>query len=208
MMNWAASTQERLTRTSRSFATRLKNYPRAIYLAAGIFLLISLAALIAAVLTLLAGYSDNRKIAALRADHDVIVNSSASSEVLFARASFLLFHQRIDEAQDLAEVLARRGDQKAFSSLLFNLGNARLRQAFELIAGGDLDRAPPFVNLAKSNYRHVLELEPDNWSAKYNLDVAMRLVRDYPFGQENEGDTLPASKQLWPDMPGVPEGLP
>jgi mxaK protein len=204
----ASSTQERLTRVNHPFATRFKNYPRTIYVAAGIFLLISLAALIAAVLTLLAGYSDNRKIAALRADHDVIVNSSAPSEVLFARASFLLFHQRIDETQDLAEVLARRGHQKAFASLLFNLGNARLRQAFELIANGDLDRAPPFVNLAKRNYRHVLELEPDNWNAKYNLDVAMRLVRDYPFGQENEGDTLPASKQLWPDMPGIPEGLP
>ena len=97
--------------------------------------------------------------------------------------------------------------QKYFPSLLFNLGNARLRQAFGLITNEDLSGAIPFVNLAKRDFRRVLELEPDNWNPKYNLDVGMRLVRDYPLGQENEGDTLPASKQLWPDMPGIPEGL-
>ncbi|MGB7967139.1 MAG: hypothetical protein WCF64_13330 [Methylocella sp.] len=159
-------------------------------------------------MVLLSEYSGNRTVAALRADRDVLVNDSAPVEVLFARACFLLSHERIEEAQVLSEILAQRDDTKVFPSLLFNLGNARLRQAFGLITNEDLSGAIPFVNLAKRDFRRVLELEPDNWNAKYNLDVAMRLVRDYPLGQENEGDTLPASKQLWPDMPGIPEGLP
>lgn len=183
-------------------------FRRAIDLAAMLFLLASLILLVAAGASWFVGLSDNRTIAALRTDHDVKANDNASAAVIFARASFLLAHDRIDEAQGLTEALTRRGDQNAFRSLLFNLGNARLRQAFKLISNGDLSGAVPFVNLAKQNFRRVVELDPGNWDAKYNLDVALRLVRDYPLGQENEGDVLPASKQLWPDMPGVPEGLP
>ncbi|MFZ0496486.1 MAG: hypothetical protein WBE80_01800 [Methylocella sp.] len=183
-------------------------YRRFISTGAGVLLLISLVALMCATVVLLSEYSGNRTVAALRADRDVLVNDSAPVEVLFARACFLLSHERIEEAQVLSEILAQRDDTKVFPSLLFNLGNARLRQAFGLITNEDLSGAIPFVNLAKRDFRRVLELEPDNWNAKYNLDVAMRLVRDYPLGQENEGDTLPASKQLWPDMPGIPEGLP
>lgn len=151
---------------------------------------------------------DNEKIAALRADQDLAATDRDSAQLILARASFLLAHGRIDEAQALAEALARRGDQDVYAKLLFNLGNARLRQAFELISNGDLSSPTPIVNLAKQDYRRALEIEPEDWNAKYNLDVAMRLVRDFPFGQENEGDVLPESKKLWPDMPGVPEGLP
>ncbi|MGA9487401.1 MAG: hypothetical protein WBV25_10055 [Methylocella sp.] len=183
-------------------------YRRLISTGAGVLLLISLVALMCAAVVLLSEYSSNQTVAALRADRDVLVNDSAPAEVLFARACFLLSHQRIEEAQVLSEILVRRGDTKLFPSLLFNLGNARLRQAFGLISNEDLSGAIPFVNLAKRDFRRVLEFEPYNWNAKYNLDVAMRLVRDYPLGQDNEGDTLPASKQLWPDMPGIPEGLP
>lgn len=194
--------------TASRLGDRIRIFQRVIDLAAALFLLVSLILLVAAGASWLAGLSDNRTIAALRADQDVKVKDDAPVAVMFARASFLLAHQRIDEAQGLAEALARRGDQQAFDGLLFNIGNARLRQAFDLISNGDLSGAAPFVNLAKQNFRRVIESDPGNWNAKYNLDVALRLVRDYPLGQENEGDVLPASKQLWPDMPGVPEGLP
>ena len=206
--NWAATSRLALKRVNGSRFSWPDAYRRLISTGAGVLLMISLVALICATVVLLSEYSSNRTVAALRADRDVMVDDSAPVEVLFARACFLLSHQRIEEAQVLSVILVRRGDTKLVPSLLFNLGNARLRQAFDLITNEDLSGAIPFVNLAKRDFRRVLELEPDNWNAKYNLDVAMRLVRDYPLGQENEGDTLPASKQLWPDMPGIPEGLP
>lgn len=206
--NWTATSRLALKRVNGSRLAWPDAHRRFISTGAGVLLLISLVALMCATVVLLSEYSGNRTVAALRADRDVLVNDSAPVEVLFARACFLLSHERIEEAQVLSEILAQRDDTKVFPSLLFNLGNARLRQAFGLITNEDLSGAIPFVNLAKRDFRRVLELEPDNWNAKYNLDVAMRLVRDYPLGQENEGDTLPASKQLWPDMPGIPEGLP
>ncbi len=206
--NRAATSRLALKRVNGSRFSWPDAYRRLISTGAGVLLMISLVALICATVVLLSEYSSNRTVAALRADRDVMVDDSAPVEVLFARACFLLSHQRIEEAQVLSVILVRRGDTKLVPSLLFNLGNARLRQAFDLITNEDLSGAIPFVNLAKRDFRRVLELEPDNWNAKYNLDVAMRLVRDYPLGQENEGDTLPASKQLWPDMPGIPEGLP
>jgi mxaK protein len=206
--NWAPNSRAALKRVDRSRLAWPDAYRRFISTGAGVLLLISLVALMCATVVLVSEYSSNQTVAALRADRDALVNDSAPAEVLFARACFLFSHQRIEEAQVLSEIMAQRGDTKVFSSLLFNLGNARLRQAVGLITNEDLSGAIPFVNLAKRDFRRVLELEPANWNAKYNLDVAMRLVRDYPLGQENEGDTLPASKQLWPDIPGIPEGLP
>ena len=65
------------------------------------------------------------------------------------------------------------------------------------------------TQLAKDEYRLALRLDPSNWDIKHNLDVAMRLVRDFP-GYEGEAEEVPedAPKNLWTDLPGVPRGLP
>jgi mxaK protein len=77
------------------------------------------------------------------------------------------------------------------------------------IEGGALDKAIPLTKLAKDDYRRALSLDPDFWDAKFNFDVAMRLVRDLP-GYEQEGEEAPpdAKTRLWTDLPGVPRGLP
>ncbi|MBM3654860.1 MAG: MxaK protein, partial [Alphaproteobacteria bacterium] len=50
---------------------------------------------------------------------------------------------------------------------------------------------------------------PEYWDAKYNLDVAVRLVRDFPDFERKSGDELSADpKKLWTDIPGKPKGLP
>jgi mxaK protein len=89
------------------------------------------------------------------------------------------------------------------------MANARMRASIKAIEQGNFDRATPLVALAKSEYRAVLGLEPGNWDAKHNLDVAMRLVRDLPRaeGEDEAGKDEPPAK-LWTDLPGVPKGLP
>ena len=65
------------------------------------------------------------------------------------------------------------------------------------------------VMLAKAEYRNALRIDPQNWNAKYNLDVAMRLVRDLPQAVgEDEEKPLETPEKLWTDLPGVPKGLP
>jgi mxaK protein len=87
--------------------------------------------------------------------------------------------------------------------------DALLRRAFDHIERSELEPANPFVNLAKREYRRALQLAPDYWDAKFNFDVAARLVRDFPDFERNSGDELSADpKKLWTDIPGKPKGLP
>ena len=91
----------------------------------------------------------------------------------------------------------------------FGLDVARLRAAIRQIEHGHFDKAIPLVALAKAEYRSALRLQPAYWDAKHNLDAAMRLVRDLPRAEGEEGtepEQTPA--KLWTDLPGVPKGLP
>lgn len=152
----------------------------------------------------------NAAIDRLRAGADLPVDAaSAPPALLDARAAFLLKRDRIEEAQPLLDQATLRGDRATRVRMLYNMANARIRAAVAAIEKGNLDKAIPLVTLAKSEYRTALRLDPGDWDAKYNLDVAMRLVRDLPQAVgEDEEKPLETPENLWTDLPGVPKGLP
>jgi mxaK protein len=151
----------------------------------------------------------NDAIEALREGRDVAVNADARPEALLARIAFLAKRGEIDRARALVEALDRSGNSETRARGHFLLANALLRKAFDLIERSELEAANPFVNLAKREYRRALQFAPDYWDAKYNLDVAARLVRDFPDFERKSGDELTADpKKLWTDIPGKPKGLP
>lgn len=154
-------------------------------------------------------HNDNIMIAALAAGQDEAIAPASSSAVLLARLHFLTFRDRLDEAQPLLNRLAT-GDSRPLSiAALYDMANARLRLAIDHLGSNDIDPAIPLVRLAKEGYRRALMLDPGFWDAKYNLDIAMRLVRDFPQ-LDIEGEDVPpeAAKRLWTDLPGLPQGLP
>jgi mxaK protein len=149
------------------------------------------------------------EILALRAGHDMPVATDAKPELLLARIEFLARRDEVDGARVLVDALDRGGQEDISAMGRYALANALLRRAFDLIERGDLDGAGPFVNLSKREYRRALQLAPFYWDAKFNFDVASRLVRDYPSFEQENGDELQAEpKKLWTDVPGVPKGLP
>ncbi|MTD93884.1 hypothetical protein GIW81_05990 [Hyphomicrobium sp. xq] len=152
----------------------------------------------------------NAAIDRLRAGSEVEIDAAeAPPEVLDARAAFLLRRNRIDEAQPLLDQALLRADAPIQMRMLFNMANARMRAAVAAIGKGDYDKAIPLVTLAKSEYRSALRLDSTYWDAKYNLDIAMRLVRDLPQAVgEDEEKPLQTPEKLWTDLPGVPKGLP
>jgi mxaK protein len=159
---------------------------------------------------LLSAERSNAAIRDLRAGKNIAVDAvSASPALLEARAHFLLTRDRIEEAQPLVDQASLRADESTQARMLYNMANTRVRAAIAAIEKGNFDKAIPLVALAKSEYRAVLRLEPGNWDAKYNLDVAMRLVRDLPQGAgEDEAEPKETPAKLWTDLPGVPKGLP
>lgn len=151
----------------------------------------------------------NASIERLRKGHDLEVALDAAPELLLARISFLTQRDEVDRARIFVEALDRRGESGVRARGHYLLANALLRKTFDLIERGELDAAVPFVNLAKRDYRRALRLAPGFWDAKFNFDVASRLVRDYPKFQQEKGDELLADpKKLWTDAPGKPKGLP
>lgn len=152
----------------------------------------------------------NTAIENLRTGSDVEVDAArASAPLLEARAAFLLRRGRFEEAQPFLDQAELRASPAIYARMLYNMANARMRGAVRSIEKGDFDKAIPLVSLAKSEYRSALRIDPKDWNSKYNLDVAMRLVRDLPQAVgEDEEKPLETPEKLWTDLPGVPQGLP
>jgi mxaK protein len=152
----------------------------------------------------------NAEIERLHAGKDIAIDAaSAPPALLAARQAFLLQRDRIEDAQPLLDQAILRAPADVQVRMLYNMGNAHLRAAIEAVRKGTFDKAIPLVALAKSEYRSALRLNPGDWNARYNFDVAMRLVRDLPPGEAvDEKDPLKTPEKLWTDLPGIPEGLP
>ncbi len=158
---------------------------------------------------LVSAQRQNAMIKALAAGEDVSIDPAQVADgVIVARLGFLDRRDRNEEAQALAETSASRGAPPARAALSYNHANALVRRAAAKIEKGDLDGAIPLVTMAKEQYRRALKSDPGNWDIKYNTDIAMRLVRDFPgYGKEGEDETA-TPKKLWTDLPGIPKGLP
>lgn len=172
-------------------------------------LLVTAVGAISAAVSVWRAQAADAALAALAAGRDVEVDASAPPALLAARVAFLARRDQFDRARALLEPLEASGRDALAAAAHYDLANALLRRAFDLLERGQLEPAGPFVELARRSYRRALQLDPDFWDAKYNLDVASRLVRDNPRLERSGGDELPADpKKIWTDIPGVPKGLP
>ena len=151
----------------------------------------------------------NAAIAELEAGRDIAVPPDAADPLLVARIKFLAFRDRLGETEPLLETLDSRRSADASARARYVVANARIREAFRLIERSELDKAGPQVTLARQEYRRALQARPDFWDAKFNFDVASRLIRDFPEFDRKSGDELKAEpKQIWTDIPGQPRGGP
>ena len=151
----------------------------------------------------------NGTIADLEAGTDAEVAPDAPAPVLTARIRFLAQRDRLGETEPLVAALDRADAPESAARGRYLVANGRVRDAFRRIARSELDKAGPQVALARQDYRRALHDRPDFWDAKFNLDVASRLIRDYPEFERKEGEELQADpKQIWTDIPGQPKGGP
>jgi len=64
------------------------------------------------------------------------------------------------------------------SAVKFNMANLYLRKGAEAERQGAKDLSEPLIELAKQHYRELLRDDSQDWSAKYNLEMALRLLPD------------------------------
>jgi mxaK protein len=150
----------------------------------------------------------NRTIAALTNGQDKAVAIDTVPEVLFARSYFLLSHNRLDDIPPLVNMLDVRASPRLRAELHYDIANTRLKLAFDKIESGDFDAAGALVGLAREDYREALRLNPDNWDARFNFDVASRLIREYPSFGFTPDERRRGPRPLWTELPNTPRGEP
>jgi mxaK protein len=150
----------------------------------------------------------NRSIAALLNGHDVPVPADAAPKLIFAGAYFLMNHNRLEDAQAMVSMLDIRGSKRLRADLHYDMANASLKVAFDKIEKNDIDAAGAFVSLAREDYREAMRLDPDDWNARFNFDVASRLVREYPTFGFTPDARRRGPRPLWTELPNAPGGEP
>ncbi len=121
-------------------------------------------------------------------------------EAQLARANALSKGGSFDEAESAFNQLIHQNElNPTGQAALFNLANAYLRQGMRR----DLSksRTGPMLELAKRRYRDLLRAIPNDWDARYNLELALRLA---PEGAEtsaqNEIDPVKSVRVIVPDF--------
>lgn len=139
----------------------------------------------------------------------------AEPRVLLARAVALERLGRADEAlADYAEVEAR-GDAALRHAARVNVANLYLRRGIAVAReDGNAERALVLLQLAKSGLRRALRERPDDWNARYNLELAQRLLPDVvPRDWRRSGDepeipeAMKRDKAAWTEMVSPPRGM-
>lgn len=175
--------------------------------------LVLLISIITAAINLLEVYRlnhENGLMAQLQAGQDINANDLATAipHTRLARAAYLQKQKRQQEAIESLSLILNREDVKFQAKTRYNLGNIYLRQAVDQVEAGHFDEAKTLVTLAKQAYREALLRDSGFWDAKYNLEVAMRLLPDFDRINIEEPPTEQPKNPLWTSVPGFPRGLP
>jgi mxaK protein len=129
--------------------------------------------------------------------------------VRLAYALLLGRREQFSDAQAVFADLSVLGDTAFRARVYYDLGNLYLRQALAETGQAKADRAASLAELAKESYRRSLRADPGFWDAKYNLEVATRLMPDFdPVGSGDEESDDEQARKLWTQVPGFPRGLP
>lgn len=169
--------------------------------------------LFTAIINAIEGYKlsrENGLIEQLLEDQDINANELVSSlpETRLARAAYLQKQQRQQDALESLSLILNRGNASFQAKTRYNLGNIYLLQAINQVEAGHPDEAKTLVTLAKQSYRESLLRDSTFWNAKYNLEVAMRLLPDFDRINIEEPPSAQPQNPLWTTLPGFPRGLP
>lgn len=154
--------------------------------------------------------NQNDLIRQLKEGQDINANELASAlpETRLARASYLQRQHKPQDALENLSLILNQGDAKLQAKIRYNLGNIYLHKAISQVESGHADEAKTLVTLAKQNYREALMRDSDFWDAKYNLEIAMRLLPDFDRINIEEPPSDQKVNPLWTTVPGFPRGLP
>ncbi|MBL1457562.1 MxaK protein [Methylophaga sp.] len=96
----------------------------------------------------------------------------------FAQGRYLVEQNENDAALEQYTLVLGSQQTQWLPAAYFNRGNINLREAMAM--DGNDPQMIPLVELAKQDYRSALKQQPEFWDARFNLEVALRLVPEDP----------------------------
>jgi mxaK protein len=108
-------------------------------------------------------------------ESDAPLNEQASPESQLARALALSRQGAADAAIRAYKALAADAPDDMRLTIGYDLGNLYLREALK-DGADEAMRHAPLIELAKQSYRAVLRRNGEDWDARHNLELALRLA--------------------------------
>jgi mxaK protein len=134
--------------------------------------------------------------------NDSSASDETAPEASFARALAWSREGNFEAALQAYKGLSQGDDPALSLDALYNLGNLQLRAALKN-GPREARRSLPLIELAKQSYRDLLRRDPEDWDARYNLELALRLApetddaiadEDPPEQEDRVMSTLPGAK--------------
>lgn len=125
----------------------------------------------------------NRALARVEAREDV---AGGHPRLAFARAWALQQDGEFDAALKAWSAIDIGKDHGLRTAVHYNLANLYLRRALEHRRNEADDLALPLVELAKEYYREVLREHSEDWAARYNLELALRIAPETELEEVQE----------------------
>lgn len=116
--------------------------------------------------------------AALEQENLVAAARHASDHGHFAEAYRLEQQGEFQTALEQYGTLLSSESGSVATQARYNMATLTLREGMRLWGLGDAELAIPLVELAKTGFRELLQNTPEHWDARYNLEVALRLLPD------------------------------
>ena len=117
---------------------------------------------------------------------DVTAEDSDNPHLRFARAYTLQQYGEFESAlQEYASIEVTEDDPMR-RHIRYNLANLYLRRALQYRDSGADDLALPLVELAKEYYRELLRADSQDWSARFNLELALRVAPETDLDEVQE----------------------
>ena len=144
--------------------------------------------------------------ASLAAAADSPRESKRYPESSLARANALSLGGSFNEAESAFNELINQNKLNAIGQAAqYNLANAYLRQGMR--SDVPASRRGPMLELAKQRYRDLLRVMPNDWDARYNLELALRLAPENAEASTGEKiDPVKSVRVIVPDF--QPKDLP
>lgn len=140
---------------------------------------------------------------------------NAPARVQLAHALALERAGHVDDALDIYAEVDVLGTPALRRAARVNVANLYLARGLAAAQDeGQAQRAMVLLQLAKAGYRAALRDAPDDWNARYNLELALRVLPDMEArnwrrsGNEPEIDEAQRKdKAAWSEMVGTPRGM-